>query len=95
MKISNVRFVDPAHGTRETVIPTQGAVDKLPQLVLVSVSTLAHRAFDLLRRSNDAILVCDFLLEKSNYPPAKPGALGFEPLKAALEGRLRGPGSSF
>jgi hypothetical protein len=44
MKISDVRLSILRTELDETVIPTQGAVDKLPELVLVSVST--HEGFD-------------------------------------------------
>ena len=39
MKIRDVQLSILRTELNETVIPTQGAVDKLPQLVLVSIST--------------------------------------------------------
>ena len=39
MKIKDVQLSILRTELNETVIPTQGAVDKLPQLVLVSIST--------------------------------------------------------
>ena len=44
MKIKDVALSILRTELDETVIPTQGAVDKLPQLVLVSVST--HEGID-------------------------------------------------
>ena len=44
MKIKDVRLSILLTELDETVIPTEGAVDKLPQLVLVSVST--HEGID-------------------------------------------------
>ena len=44
MKIKDVRLSILRTELDATVIPTQGAVDKLPQLVLVSVST--HEGID-------------------------------------------------
>ena len=44
MKIKDVQLSILRTELDETVIPTQGAVDKLPQLVLVSVST--HEGID-------------------------------------------------
>jgi hypothetical protein len=44
MKIKDVQLSILRTELDETVIPTQGAVDKLPQLVLVSIST--HEGID-------------------------------------------------
>ena len=44
MKIKDVQLSILRTELDETVIPTQGAVDKLPQLVLVAVST--HEGID-------------------------------------------------